>query len=138
RERRGGCWDQAANRRRNRIERLINRCEQFRSLATRDGTRGESDRAPWVIAMIIAWIEDRPSGAAVTRIALLPSGRKARRLSGSHQRTSEPANQRTSEPFIQESRRARRHTNCVARASARRRRGGDRPRHGSSSAAAPL
>ena len=44
-ERRGGPFDRTAYRLRNRIERLINRCKQFRSLATRYDKRAESYRA---------------------------------------------------------------------------------------------
>ena len=55
-ERRGGRFDRAAYRLRNRVERLIARCKQFRSLATRDDKRAESYRALWVLAMIILWI----------------------------------------------------------------------------------
>ena len=57
-ERRGGPFDRAAYRLRNRVERLIARCKQFRSLATRYDKRAESYRAFWTIAMIILWISD--------------------------------------------------------------------------------
>ena len=56
-ERRGGRFDRAAYRLRNRVERLIARCKQFRSLATRYDKRGESYRALWVIACCILWIK---------------------------------------------------------------------------------
>ena len=56
-ERRGGPFDRVTYRLRNRVERLINRCKQFRSLATRYDKRAESYRALWVIAMTILWIE---------------------------------------------------------------------------------
>ena len=56
-ERRGGRFDRATYRLRNRVERLINRCKQFRSLATRYDKRAESYRALWVFAMIILWIQ---------------------------------------------------------------------------------
>src|SRR5215210_7077392 len=56
-ERRGGPFDRATYRRRNLVERLINRCKQFRSLATRYDKRAESYRALWVIAMLILWIK---------------------------------------------------------------------------------
>jgi transposase len=56
-ERRGGPFDRATYRRRNGVERLIGRCKQFRSLATRYDKRAESYRALWVIAMIILWIK---------------------------------------------------------------------------------
>ena len=57
-ERRSGRFDRAVYRLRNRIERLIARCKQFRSLATRYDKRAESYRALWVIAMIILWIRE--------------------------------------------------------------------------------
>ena len=57
-ERRGDPFDRAAYRLRNRVERLIARCKQFRSLATRYDKRAESYRALWVIAMIILWIRE--------------------------------------------------------------------------------
>ena len=55
-ERRGGPFDRALYHLRNRIERLINRCKQYRSLATRYDQRAASYRALWVIAMTILWI----------------------------------------------------------------------------------
>jgi transposase len=55
-ERRSGRFDRAVYRLRNRVERLIARCQQFCSLATRYDKRAESYRALWVIAMIILWI----------------------------------------------------------------------------------
>ena len=57
-ERRSGRFDRAVYRLRNRVERLIARCKQFRSLATRYDKRAESYRALWVIAMLILWIRD--------------------------------------------------------------------------------
>ena len=56
-ERRAGPFDRALDRLGNRVERLINRCKQFRSLATRYDKRATSYRALWVIAMIIFWLE---------------------------------------------------------------------------------
>ena len=56
-ERRGGPFDRAVYRLRNRVERLIARCKQFRSLATRYDKRATSYRALWLIAMIMLWIE---------------------------------------------------------------------------------
>jgi transposase len=56
-ERRGGPFDRAVYRRRNRVERLIGRCKQFRSLATRYDKRAASYRAWWLIAFIILWIQ---------------------------------------------------------------------------------
>ena len=57
-ERRSGRFDRAAYRLRHRVERLIARCKQFRSLATRYDKRAESYRARWVLAMIILWIRE--------------------------------------------------------------------------------
>ena len=56
RERRRGRFDRATYRLRNRVERLINRCKQFRSLATRYDKRGDSYRTLWVIAAILLWL----------------------------------------------------------------------------------
>ena len=39
------------------MERLINRCKQYRSLATRYDKRGASYRALWVLAMTILWVK---------------------------------------------------------------------------------
>jgi transposase len=55
-ERRTGPFDRAVYRLRNRVERLIGRCKQFRSLATRYDKRAESFRALWVFAFTILWI----------------------------------------------------------------------------------
>jgi transposase len=55
-ERRRGPFDRAAYRLRNRVERLINRCKQFRSLATRYDKRADSYRTLWVIAAILLWL----------------------------------------------------------------------------------
>jgi transposase len=55
-ERRYGPFDRAAYRARNRVERLINRCKQFRRLATRYEKRAENYRAMWVIAAIFLWL----------------------------------------------------------------------------------
>jgi transposase len=56
-ERHRGRFDRATYRLRNQVERLINRCKQYRSLATRYDKRAESYRALWVLAMIILWIK---------------------------------------------------------------------------------
>ena len=56
-EHRTGPFDRAVYRLRNRVERLINRCKQFRSLATRYDKRAHSYRARWTIAMTILWIK---------------------------------------------------------------------------------
>jgi transposase len=57
-ERRTGPFDRAIYRLRNRVERLINRCKQFRSLATRYDKRAGSYRALWTIAMTMLWLPD--------------------------------------------------------------------------------
>jgi transposase len=56
-ERRAGPFDRTVYRRRNQVERLIGRCKQFRSLATRYDKRAVSYRALWTIAMTILWIK---------------------------------------------------------------------------------
>ena len=56
-ERRTGPFDRTTYRLRNRVERLINRCKQFRSLATRYDKRAASYRALWLIAFTILWIK---------------------------------------------------------------------------------
>ena len=56
-ERHTGPFDRAAYRLRNRLERLIGRCKQYRSLATRYDKRAQSYRALWTIAMTILWIK---------------------------------------------------------------------------------
>lgn len=56
-EGRTGPFDRALYRRRERIERLINRCKQFRSLATRYDKYALSYRALWTIAFTILWID---------------------------------------------------------------------------------
>jgi transposase len=55
-ERRRGRFDRAAYRARNRVERLIGRCKQFRRLATRYEKLAENYRAMWVIAAIVLWL----------------------------------------------------------------------------------
>jgi len=55
-ERRRGPFDYAAYRARNRVERLIGRCKQFRRLATRYEKRAENYRAMWVIAAVLLWL----------------------------------------------------------------------------------
>jgi transposase len=57
-ERRTGPFDRALYRRRHRVECLINRCKQYRSLATRYDKRGASYRALWLIAFTILWIHE--------------------------------------------------------------------------------
>jgi transposase len=56
-ERRTGPFDKAVYRLRNRVERLINRCKQFRSLATRYDKRAHSYRALRTIALSILWLK---------------------------------------------------------------------------------
>lgn len=55
-EPRRGPFDRVVYRLRQRVERLINRCQPYRSLATRYEKRGESDRALWVIALTMLWL----------------------------------------------------------------------------------
>ena len=56
-ERGTGPFDRTIYRRRNQVERLIGRCKQFRSLATRYDKRAQSYHALWTIAMTILWIK---------------------------------------------------------------------------------
>jgi transposase len=56
-ERRGGPFDRSSYRLRHRVENLIARCKQYRSLATRYDKRAASYRALWVIACTILWIK---------------------------------------------------------------------------------
>jgi transposase len=56
-ERRTGPFDRAVYRLRHRVENLIARCKQYRSLATRYDKRAQSYRALWVIAMTMLWIK---------------------------------------------------------------------------------
>lgn len=53
---RTGPFDRAIYRLRNRIERLINRCKQFRRLATRYEKRAAYYQAMWLIAATILWV----------------------------------------------------------------------------------
>jgi transposase len=57
-ERRTGPFDRAVYRLRHRVENLIARCKQYRSLATRYDKRATSYQALWTIAMTILWIRD--------------------------------------------------------------------------------
>ena len=52
-ERRTGPFARVMYRLRHRIERLINRCKQFRRLATRDEKRAANYKAMWLIAATI-------------------------------------------------------------------------------------
>jgi transposase len=55
-EHRTGPFDRAVYRRRVRVEHTINRCKQFRSLATRYEKSAALHRALWLIAFTILWI----------------------------------------------------------------------------------
>jgi transposase len=59
-ERRTGPFDRSVYRLRHRVENLIARCKQFRSLATRYDKRAASYRALWTIAMILLSLKDTP------------------------------------------------------------------------------
>jgi transposase len=52
---RTGPFDRTLYRLRNRVERLINCCKQFRRLATRDEKRAANYQAMWLIAATILW-----------------------------------------------------------------------------------
>lgn len=54
-ERRRGTFDKEAYRRRNLVERLINRLKQFRRVATRYEKRAVNYRAMLTIAAIVLW-----------------------------------------------------------------------------------
>ena len=56
-EARTGPFHRGVYRLRNRVERLINRAKQYRSLATRYDKRAESYRALWVIACTMLWLK---------------------------------------------------------------------------------
>lgn len=56
-EHRSGPFDRAVYRLRHRVENLIARCKQHRSLATRYDKRAASYQALWIIAMTILWIK---------------------------------------------------------------------------------
>ena len=56
-ERRTGPFDRALYRLRARVEQGINRCKQYRSLATRYDKRADSYRTLWVIAFTILWLQ---------------------------------------------------------------------------------
>ena len=55
-EGRTGPFNRVLYRLRNRIERLINRCKQFRRLATRYEKRAANYKAMWLIAGTILWL----------------------------------------------------------------------------------
>jgi transposase len=54
---RSGPFDRTLYRRRHRVENLIARCKQYRSLATRYDKRAQSYRALWLIAFTMLWIQ---------------------------------------------------------------------------------
>jgi transposase len=54
-EGRTGPFNRVLYRLRHRIERLMNRCQQFRRLATRDEKRAVNYQAMWLIAATILW-----------------------------------------------------------------------------------
>jgi transposase len=56
-EHRTGPFDRRLYRLRHRVENLIARCKQYRSLATRYDKRAQSYRALWVLAFSILWID---------------------------------------------------------------------------------
>ena len=55
-EQRSGPFDRAIDRRRQLVETLFARCQQFRALATRDDKPAASYRAAWVIVMTMLWL----------------------------------------------------------------------------------
>ncbi len=55
-EQQTGPFNRAIYRKRNRVERLINRLKQFRRLATRYEKRGTSYRGMWIIAATLLWV----------------------------------------------------------------------------------
>ena len=55
--RRGGPVDRTLYRLRNRVERALNRCKQFRSLATRYEQTAACYQALWTIALTILWLQ---------------------------------------------------------------------------------
>jgi transposase len=55
-EGRTGPLNRTLDRLRNRIERLINRCQQFRRLATRYEKRAANYQVMWLIAATISWL----------------------------------------------------------------------------------
>jgi transposase len=55
-EGRNGPFNRGLYRLRNRIERFINRCKQFRRIATRYEKRAANYQAMWLLAAIILWL----------------------------------------------------------------------------------
>jgi transposase len=62
-EQRTGPFGRAVYRKRNRVERLINRRKQFRRRATRYEKRGTNAHARWIIAAILLWVEVQGNGS---------------------------------------------------------------------------
>jgi len=56
-ENRTGPFNRARYRLRNRIERLINRCQPCRRLATRDEKRAVYYQAMWLMAATLLWLK---------------------------------------------------------------------------------
>jgi transposase len=56
-ESRTGPFDRRIYRLRNRIERFINRCKQFRRIATRYEKRAANYKAMWLIAATVLWLK---------------------------------------------------------------------------------
>jgi transposase len=52
-----GPCNRAIYRLRNRIERLVNRCQQVRRLATRDEKRAKNYQAMWLIGATVLWLD---------------------------------------------------------------------------------
>jgi transposase len=57
-ERRPGRFDKAAYRKRNVVERLVNRLKQFRRIATRYEKRAVNYLGMLTIAAIVLWLRD--------------------------------------------------------------------------------
>ena len=55
-EKRTGPFNKVVYRKRNRVERLINRLKQYRRIATRYEKRAENYRALLTIAAILLWL----------------------------------------------------------------------------------
>ena len=57
-EHRSGPFDRVVYRLRHRVENLIARCKQYRSLATRYDKRATRYQALWTIAMTLIWLRE--------------------------------------------------------------------------------
>jgi transposase len=53
---RTGPFDRSSDRQRHKLERLMNRDQQFRRIATRYETRAANYQAMWLIATIVLWL----------------------------------------------------------------------------------